>query len=78
MISSQLSACPGKTEPFKDHPGTHGHLTGLRNISRLIILWQYYTGGELVYGFSYQILLKNVPPALKDGFGKSGHIYVTI
>ena len=31
MIYNQLSACPGKMEPFKDHPSTSGHLTSLRN-----------------------------------------------
>ena len=23
VIYTQLSACPGEIEPFKDHPGTH-------------------------------------------------------
>ena len=56
-ISSLLSACQGKMEPFKEHLDTRGHLTGPRNShakSRLIIFWQCYTAGELVYGFSYR------------------------
>ena len=27
----QLAACPVEMEPFKVHPSTRGHLTGLRN-----------------------------------------------
>ena len=31
VIYSWLSACPGKMEPFKDYPSTHGYLTRIRN-----------------------------------------------
>ena len=29
VVYSQLAACPVEMEPFKDHPSTHGCLTGL-------------------------------------------------
>ena len=31
VIHTWLFACHGKMGPFKGHPSTHGHLTGLRN-----------------------------------------------
>ena len=33
VIYSQLSACSGEMEPFKDHPSIPGWLTSLRNKS---------------------------------------------
>ena len=41
---SQPVAWSGEMQPFKDHPSTHGRLTGLRNKpgkSRLIEIWSH-------------------------------------
>ena len=44
VIQSRLSACQGKMGPFKGHPSTRGHQTGLRKSpgeSRLFNLQLY-------------------------------------
>ena len=85
MPISWLAACPGEMEPFKDHPSTHGHfLTSLRSkpqqkqprqlsaqIPKLLASVYSYHNYD---GETCVLLLC----ALKPGFLKSSHIYVTI
>ena len=56
---SQLSACPGEMEPFKDHLGTCGFLISLSR-SNLGNFHHQYLSKLLVNVYSYQLMVKSV------------------
>ena len=74
VIYSQLSACTEKTKLFKDHQGTHGHLTSLKkshNKSSLGYFKHQYLSELLVSVYSYHLMVKNMWEGGREGKGES-------